>query len=315
MNDEFEKEFQAALRHYGLHPESIAPVAVDSSYAKVFRVRAAGVDYAARVRHPLATPAQVCFAAKWGLAMRDEVPAPMGLLPGRETPRVQGRCVDVAPWIDHEHTRGGEMPPEAWVQVGYWLGCLHRLGLPMTHEAPVDLPYGNYPSNTLVTHWLNLARQETPSCYRRELQEAEDLLVRAREFLAPRESFLPRGVVHGDLHFWNVLYRQDRAVAIIDLDFLQQGYLLADLGYASIWLLAWQRERDGVWRDIQSRYVEAYSRGRHTPINDAERECLPWMGVVYSVFFFLQNILRTPQDESKWRPDLEQARNHFRGLT
>ena len=54
---------------------------------------------------------------------------------------------------------------------------------------------------------------------------------------------LPTGVVHGDMHFWNVLYAQGNPVAIIDFDFLQRGILLYDLAYANIWLSTWEQER------------------------------------------------------------------------
>ncbi len=80
------------------------------------------------------------------------------------------------------------------------------------------------------------------------LREWKALLAKARAAMAPRRAELPSGVVHGDLHFWNVLYAGHLPVAIVDLDFLRRGYLLTDLAYQSIWLEAWDRDRGGQWR-------------------------------------------------------------------
>jgi Ser/Thr protein kinase RdoA (MazF antagonist) len=222
---------------------------------------------------------------------------------------VQGKCVDVCPYIQHEHTRGGSVPPEAWLKVGYWLGCLHRLGASLAAEAPIDLPYGNYPSDKLVTQCLNHARRQVPSQYDAELSQAQNMLVKAQAFLEPRRSSLPQGVVHGDLHFWNVLYSGQQAVAIVDLDFLQRGYLIADLAFESEWLIAWERDRGGPWLGIMDRYIAAYEQGRRDPLTDIEKQCLPWARLVNHVFFFFQNIAGACHDEDKWRGDLNSAKN------
>ena len=132
---------------------------------------------------------------------------------------------------------------EAWVKIGYWLGGMHRLGAPLKVHAPVDLPYGNYAGEKLVAHYLAHARRGTTAHYRAEVEEAAGLLDQAEAFLQPRRPNLRRGVVHGDPHFWNVLYIQHEPIAMIDLDCLQQGYLIADVAYASIWLTFWQRTR------------------------------------------------------------------------
>ena len=128
-----------------------------------------------------------------------------------------------------------------------------------------------------------------------------------------RRGLLPQGVVHGDRHFWNVLYTRHQPVAIVDLDFLQRGYLIADLAYASVWLSFWDRDRGGPWRGIQDRYLAAYEQGRGMMLSDGERRCLPWARAMNALFFFLQNILHS-DGEGMWRNDLTEAQEIVRAI-
>ena len=98
---------------------------------------------------------------------------------------------------------------------------------------------------------------------------------------------MPRGVVHGDLHFWNVLYREDDPVAIIDLDFLQRGVLLHDLAYPFIWLSAWEKDRGGAWANVGERFLAAYEEGRGFGLTKEEQLAFPYLRVWINLFFFL----------------------------
>ena len=305
-------DLKAALLAYGLRADSIGPLA-SGAYANSFRVTSNGRDYVARVRAKWATPAEVIFAGHWARAVAAEVPVPVPLLPQGEVPTIQGRCVDIAPYIEHDDTHGHEASPDAWVRIGYWLGCMHRLGLPLVANAPVDLPYGNYPSQSLTQCFLDDARTQVPPQLRPELSAAEALLATTQEHLGAMRPLLPHGIVHGDMHFWNVLYVRHEPVAVVDLDFLQRGYLIADIAYASVWLTAWDRDRDGLWRGIQDRYIAAYEQGRRREMSDAERRCLPWARVMNALFFFLQNIVYS-RDQAKWRDDLKEAQDLVRSI-
>ena len=43
---------------------------------------------------------------------------------------------------------------------------------------------------------------------------------------------LPWMTVHGDFHFWNVLYRADQIAAVVDFDFVQERERIFDIAYA-----------------------------------------------------------------------------------
>ena len=43
---------------------------------------------------------------------------------------------------------------------------------------------------------------------------------------------LPWMTVHGDFHFWNVLYRADQIAAVVDYDFVQERERIFDIAYA-----------------------------------------------------------------------------------
>ena len=98
---------------------------------------------------------------------------------------------------------------------------------------------------------------------------------------------LPKGVVHGDMHPFNVLYEGKWPVAIADIDFLQRGVLLYDIAYTHIWLTG-SRDRGIEWRDIERDYLAAYSEGRGTPLSSDEHFCVPWFRIRTHMLFFLR---------------------------
>ena len=102
-------ELDTALRAYGLQADTITPVPGNSCHVDPFHLSSGGREYLARIRHPLATPAEVIFAAHWARAVIGEVPVPVGLLPNGDVPRVRGRCVDVCNYIPCDDTNGGEV--------------------------------------------------------------------------------------------------------------------------------------------------------------------------------------------------------------
>lgn len=239
-----ESDIGAALRAYGIEPDGVSYL-TSGCYCTVYRVDADGKEYIARLRSPSATPPEVLFAARWARAVSSEVPVPVPLMPVTDVPTIAGRCLDVAPYVPHEHTNGGDVSPDAWVQVGRMLGSMHRLGLPLTGDAPQELPYGNYPHERLVRGYVSRAKMRVPHAHHANFERAESLLARALEAVARWKSDLSVGVVHGDMHFWNVLYAEGVPVSIIDFDFLQRGILVFDIAYAHLWLSPWERERGG----------------------------------------------------------------------
>ncbi len=123
-----------------------------------------------------------------------------------------------------------------------------------------------------------------------QAEEALSIVRQAREALEPllgdyarTIGNLPWVTVHGDFHFWNVLYRADQIAAVVDFDFVQQRERLFDIAYAmqSVILhlrhvhgsrlrdfgeLAWNNAR--IWLDL-------YDETAHEELSGSEREWLP----------------------------------------
>lgn len=287
-------ELRKAIAAYGLVADSIERIR-EGHYAQVYKIHCGEKTYVARVRSEMATAQNVMFARKWGQVVSAEVVVPVPFKPLGGIPKIGNRCVEIVSYIEHDQTDGGSVDPQAWITVGRWLGCMHRLGMPLLYDAPIALPYGNYPHDALMDSHREYANSFPPDQNLPFLQRAEELLIKSRDFLKSYDKELTLGVVHGDMHFWNVLYSEGNPVGIIDLDFLQRGYLIADIAYACIWLNAWEHH-GGEWLGVMERYISAYEFGRQYPLSLSERECLPWFRVLTHLFFFFQNLWKDTED-------------------
>ena len=99
---------------------------------------------------------------------------------------------------------------------------------------------------------------------------------------------LPWMTVHGDYHFWNVLYRGDEIAAVVDYDFIQERERLFDIAYALQNVVAHLRSvhgatPDGIsaltpaelpWANVRM-WVDHYDAAAHLPLTEAERRWLP----------------------------------------
>ena len=99
---------------------------------------------------------------------------------------------------------------------------------------------------------------------------------------------LPWITVHGDYHFWNVLYRGDEIAAVVDFDFIQERERLFDIAYALQNVVAHLRGVHGVsadgytslapadlpWANVRL-WVDHYDTTAHLPLTEAERRWLP----------------------------------------
>ncbi len=175
----------AAIQTYGLTPDSITAVKEKTWYAQVFRATSEGQAYLVRLRAEWATPDEVRFAHTWGTVVSREVPVPVPLMPPTHVPRIDGRYVDISPYIAHEHANGGMVGPEAWEMIGEWVGCMHKAGMPLAGSAPRDIAYGNYPNDRVLTALFEHARSTVPHDSLTYLNRAEDVLARCDAYLRP----------------------------------------------------------------------------------------------------------------------------------
>ena len=159
---------------YGIEANSIAFM-TRGTFAEVYRIRSSEGNWVARVRSPEARPEDVRFAASWGQTVAAEVPISVPIAPLETVPRIGHRVVDVAPYIEH-HAGDDDVGPDAWVQVGRWVGQMHRLGMPLAAAAPRDLDYGNHPHPKLFRCYLDQTRIAMPDDHRAILQRVDRLV-------------------------------------------------------------------------------------------------------------------------------------------
>ena len=121
-------------------------------------------------------------------------------------------------------------------------------------------------------------------------EEAILVCQRAREVLEPmlrdysrHIGSLPWMTIHGDYHFWNVLYRADEIAAVVDYDFVQERERIFDIAYALQNVVTHLRNTHGAvlrdWADLAWRnvrlWVDHYDAETHLPLSVAERRWLP----------------------------------------
>lgn len=127
--------------------------------------------------------------------------------------------------------------------------------------------------------------QDDPRC-----GEAAAVCQRAREVLEPLLRDYPRLIgnlpwltVHGDYHFWNILYRADQIAAVVDYDFVQERERIFDIAYAMQNVISHLRQVHGPdlkdWANLSWHnariWVDHYDEATHLPLTEAERRWLP----------------------------------------
>lgn len=121
-------------------------------------------------------------------------------------------------------------------------------------------------------------------------QEAIGICRRARQVIEPmlrdysrQIGNLPWMTVHGDYHFWNVLYRADQIAAVVDYDFVQERERIFDIAYAMQNVISHLRNTHGstlrdwgdlAWANVRI-WVDHYDESAHLPLTVAERRWLP----------------------------------------
>jgi Ser/Thr protein kinase RdoA (MazF antagonist) len=173
------------------------------------------------------------------------------------------------------------------------LGDLHRLLADATAgKTPVPPEMRNDVSPEQCWTLLDDAEATLWDSFRDDPRrvEAANVCQRARKLLEPLLRDYPRIIgnlpwvtVHGDFHFWNVLYRADQIAAVVDYDFVQERERIFDIAYAlqnvinhlrqvhSSPLYHWE---DLSWNNVRL-WVDLYDEASHLPLTAAERRWLP----------------------------------------
>jgi Ser/Thr protein kinase RdoA (MazF antagonist) len=135
----------------------------------------------------------------------------------------------------------------------------------------------------VVRELLQLTTQRGIAPHETALRDFVDRVSRTLEhvetLVAQHGQNLRRGIVHHDAHCANVLFHQDRLVALIDFDDACEGYLIADL---AVMIAGWAGQfggSDSLDPTRAALVVREYER--HRPLTRTERDLLPDFVVLF----------------------------------
>ena len=183
------------------------------------------------------------------------------------------------PYIEgHNACEGRVEPGRAIPQTAATVARLHEL------TAGLVVPHPRVRSGTesrrLLREFLAYAAQRDVSIPEPALADLLLRVERMERYLtsriasyADRPSDLPRGIVHHDAHCANVLFHDNRLVALIDFDDACEGYLVSDLAaMVANWAATWGG-RTALDPERAALIVREYAR--HRPLTAVERDLLP----------------------------------------
>ena len=153
-------------------------------------------------------------------------PPPVTARDGRPYAPLTGtrKWTSVFPWRAGRHLAASEVTEATARELGRRFAEFHRAGLAL----PVAWRRGSiYDHDHLVARFTRIS-QNTDPALRRAIEIVGDELAYASDHAAIRRR-APTGIIHGDLFRDNVLWEDDRVVAILDFEQASGGSLVYDL--------------------------------------------------------------------------------------
>ncbi|MDX2225007.1 MAG: phosphotransferase [Rhodospirillaceae bacterium] len=137
---------------------------------------------------------------------------------------------------------------------------------------------------------------------------AHAAVVRALNGIDP--AAVPRGAVHGDYQFANVLRLADGSIGALDFDTCGIGYLAQD-----IFTFVWRSDMEIRDEAVNSAFIAGYERAR--PLTGSERACLPLfrvardlvMAATYAIL--INRVGPVPGFDGDFAPFTALARRHL----
>lgn len=275
----------ALERHYGI--QGLEPgERLTGGYANdIFRLEAPSEPLVLRLQDPPLQLARLRWehAVVARLAERlEEVPAPLTALDGATFFVHDGYAVWLLPFVDGAPGRDGDRRER--IEAAALLGRLHRAGL--------ELALRPWPGQRRLA---DLDWPETREEYGGELAgrsaEVESARAWALAFVAETAAKrrLSTGLAHGDYFPGNVLFREGRAVALLDWEELAVDWTAYDLA-SGLWTFCTDAAND-LDRDQLAEFVAAYRAAGGTAPAEEDDLIVPFIRVKR-----LMEVLRAPTD-------------------
>ena len=194
----------------------------------------------------------------------------------------QGKPAILYPYVEGHNACADRVEPAlAIAQTAATIARLHDLTENLT------LPHPRVRSGTdtrrTVRELLKLTTRRGIAPHETALRDFVERVIRTlnhvEALIAQYAPILRRGVVHHDAHCANVLFHEDRFVALIDFDDACEGYLIADL---AVMIAGWAGQFGGsapLDPDRAALVVREYERDR--PLTQTERDLLPDFVVLF----------------------------------
>lgn len=201
------------------------------------------------------------------------IPVPLPHLTENGEPyiRMDGKLIQVLPYIAGEPFRGGECQVRS---SGAMLRSFHEAltgeGCPL--KPPVDF-HRTYDYCREALQRLKGVERIS----RFGLTEAAHAAERIYARWSAAEAKLPQTILHGDWHFWNQLYTADQVTAVLDLDYMHSGPRIMDVAYA-MWII------HILLPNRAASYRRAFLAG-YGALYEEEIEILPYAAARIALFF------------------------------
>jgi homoserine kinase type II len=273
--------FAALHEHYGI-PTGAARHDLGGSSNLNLLLGDGARRYVVRVYRPWVTEARLAdlqlarrHLAQGGVPCAPPIPTRTG----ESWIRVDGRLVEVEPYVEHD----AKMDSWARLEAGLpLLGRIHSLLRPLAVSAAGrNAPAANYipPQDVLSGTRRGIARlrEWSPSPGELQLAAAAEELAQLVDRAQRGIEDLPRQLVHGDYWDNNVLFRAGRVVFVGDLDFMGERARIDDLAltlYYTNSTFADDPVSDARIHRLRG-LADAYDAGADAPLSPAERAALP----------------------------------------
>ncbi len=244
-------------------------------------------EYVIRIYRPWVGPERLACLhhIKQGLiATNFSLPIPLGWVSESQLGLTSNRLIEVEAFVFSKGvTDTWARYIEAFSMLGRLHQALHEQTKTIRFVSPVVHNYGQ-PMHLL--NWLGQTRQKVKQqgltdSVRKALavcEETKDLLRVMQSWWEQRGRHLPRHLVHGDYGGENILWSQERIVALLDFDMVDIHERVFELAYSLYWMLMrLEREKPPAawsWHKLRVLF-EAYQTGGGCGLSVEEHRSLP----------------------------------------